>query len=123
RKAIDVDLVDVAALGLEKDLMALAVRKAHHLVLERWAIPWTDALDLTVEQRRLRNALPNELVDPFGGVQQITADLLALDTGSGEGEGDSGVVAALLSETRKVDARARQARRRPRLQTAPSETE
>ena len=42
RVAVDVDLVDVETLRLEKQLMAFPVRKPHHLVLERRAVARTD---------------------------------------------------------------------------------
>ena len=38
-KSVDVDFVDVEPLRLEKDLVALSMRKAHDLVFQRRAVP------------------------------------------------------------------------------------
>ena len=42
-KAIDVDLVDVQTLGLEKELMPVPIGKPHHLVFERRTVARTNA--------------------------------------------------------------------------------
>ena len=77
RVAVDVDLVDVEPFGLEKQLVPLAMREPHHLVLERRAVARADAADLAVEERRLANVLPHELVDTVGRVQQVAINLVA----------------------------------------------
>ena len=70
RETVDVDFLDVEALGLQKQLMSLAMRKPHHLVFERRAVARPDSGDLAVEQRRLVNVSPYELVDFVRRVQQ-----------------------------------------------------
>jgi hypothetical protein len=75
RAAVDIDLVDVEALRLEVNLMALFVGKAHHLVLERRAIPGADAGDLSVVQGRTRDVLAHDGVCAIGRVQNVTRDL------------------------------------------------
>src|SRR6476659_8193307 len=52
RKSIQVDFIDVHALGLEKQVMPLPIREAHDLIFQRWAVSWSNALNLTVIQRR-----------------------------------------------------------------------
>ncbi len=79
RVAVDVDLVDVQPLGLEEQLMPLAVRKAHHLVLERRTVARADAADLPVEEGRRVDVAANELVHAIGRVQEMTVDLRAID--------------------------------------------
>ena len=59
--------------------MPLPVREPHHLVFERRAVARTDALDLAVEERRLVDVLPHQLVDAVGRVQQVTGDLRPID--------------------------------------------
>ena len=77
RVAVDVDLVDVEPFGLEKQLVPLAVREPHDLVLERRAVARADAADLAVEERRLADVRAHELVDALGRVQQVAVDLIA----------------------------------------------
>ena len=103
--------------------MALAVREPHDLVLERRAVARADAADLTVEERRLADVLPHELVDPVRRVQQVTINLLAADLVGRERERHGRIVAALGREPRKVDAAAIEPRRRAGLQTSPGEPE
>ena len=62
RQAVDVDLVDVQAFRLEKDLMPLPVGKAHDLVFERRAVARADAGDLPVVERRPPDARADDLV-------------------------------------------------------------
>ena len=52
--------------------MPLAVRKAHDLVFERRAVTRADPADLAVEERRLADVRPHQIVDPFGRVEQMT---------------------------------------------------
>ena len=54
REAVDVDLTRFDAFRLQENLMSFAIRKANDLVFERRAVPRTDPVDLTVEQRRSR---------------------------------------------------------------------
>src|SRR5262249_21757239 len=79
REAVHVDFARADALGLEENLMAFLVRKANDLVLERRAVPRPDPLNLTIEQRRLREVRANEIANPIVGVNQIAVDLRAND--------------------------------------------
>ena len=51
RTSADVDLRHIEPLGLQKDLMTLAVGKPHHLVLQRRTVPGTDSGDSPVVER------------------------------------------------------------------------
>jgi hypothetical protein len=75
-EAVDVDFLDVQALRFEKQLVPLTVRKAHHLVFERGAIARPDTSDLTVEQRRFADVIPDESMDTIGRVKQMAVDLI-----------------------------------------------
>ena len=122
RIAVDVDLLDVEPLGLENEQMPLAVRKPHHLVLERGAIAGADTADLAVEEGGLADVGPDEVVHAPRRVQEVARDPRPVDAVGQERERHRGTVAPLLLEPREVDAAAIEARRRSRLQPAPGES-
>src|SRR5262249_11293414 len=49
REAVDIDLSSLDSFGLQKDLVALLLRKPDDLVLQRWAVPRPDPSNLPVE--------------------------------------------------------------------------
>src|SRR5262245_28436937 len=104
--------------------MPLLVRKANDLVLERRAIPWADAANLSVEQRGAFDVRPHDRADSIVGVKQMAVDLPLMNCRGLERERHGRVVAALDSErsvadTRlEINARSIQTRRRSRLQTS-----
>ena len=123
REAVDVDLVDVQTLRLEKNLVPLAVRKPHHLVFERRAIARADTGDLAVEQRRVVDVGANQLVNPVVRVEQMAVDLWPIDRVGFERKRHRRIIAALGVEATEINRSAIQAGRRPGLEPAPLETE
>ena len=105
RKSIDVDLVDVESLRLEIHLVPLPVGEAHDLVLERRAIPGTNPLDLTVEQRTLPDVPLNEIANAIIGVNQPAADLVAQRPCRVERERYWNLIASLLRKRALVHTR------------------
>jgi hypothetical protein len=71
RKPIQVDLVNVAPLRLEINLVALTLREPHDLVFERWAVARPDTLNLPVEQWRLVDVCQDDVAHAIVGVRQI----------------------------------------------------
>src|SRR5206468_5551197 len=124
-----VDLARVDAFRLQEDLVPLLVRKTHDLVLERRAVPRTDAADLTVEQRRSRDVRANEIAHAIVGVNQVTVDLRTIDSFGHERERDRWHVAALDGEcslgnrAAEIDTLAIESWRRSGLQPPPFEPE
>ena len=55
--AVDVDLVGVQPLRLEKDLVTRLVRELHHLVFDGGAVARPDAFDLAAVERRARDGV------------------------------------------------------------------
>jgi hypothetical protein len=98
RESVHVNLVDAFAFGLEKDLMALLVGKAHDLVLERRAVTRADPADLPVVERRSADAGADDAMHALVRMEQMAGDLLALDPAAHEGERDDGPVAVLRRE-------------------------
>ena len=60
--AVRVDLAGVEAFGLEKDLVARLSGEAVNLVLDRRAVPRSDALDDAGEHRRTIQSRADDLV-------------------------------------------------------------
>src|SRR6202022_2707608 len=79
RKAVHVDLVNVAALGLEINLMALAPGEADDLVFERRAVARANTSNLSVEKRRLVDVLGHKLPHALVGVNEIARHLHHVD--------------------------------------------
>src|SRR5690606_6322482 len=123
RAAVDVDLIDVDAFWLEEDLVALLVGEAHDLVFERGAVARPDSRNLPVVERRAVDVLPHECMRLAGRMEDVTGDLLALETVGQERERDGRIVAGIELESRKVNRTPIQARRRACLETPPCEAE
>ena len=69
RDPVRIDLVRVEALGLEIDLVAVALREAHDLVLDRRAVARADALDDARVHRRAVEAAADDVVGARVGVR------------------------------------------------------
>ena len=61
-EAVDVGLHGIPPLGLHKDLVAVLVSKAIDLVLDTWAIPWSDAPDAAIEHWAAVETRPQNFV-------------------------------------------------------------
>src|SRR5689334_19699593 len=70
RESIHVDLVDVETFRFQVQLMSLTLWEPHDLVFERGAVPRTDAIDLTVVERALRDVVSNEIAHTIIRVEQ-----------------------------------------------------
>jgi len=79
RDAVGIDRMIVEPLGLQKDLMALPVRKAHHLILDRGAVTRPAALDLAGIHRRTMHIGPDHLMGRRRGAGDAALDLWGRD--------------------------------------------
>src|SRR5215468_6032571 len=118
RDAIRIDLVRVPAFGLQKDLMAGLVGKAHHLVLDGRTVTWAHPFDDAGVHRRTIQGAADDLVrasvrvrNPAGELRRV---LLAL---AEEGKNRRWGIARLLDHTRIVDRAPVQPRWRPSLES------
>ena len=75
RDTVRIDLIGREAFRLEEDLVALAFRKAHDLVLDRWAVARTNALDHAGEQRRATKPAADDFVRALIGVRDPAREL------------------------------------------------
>src|SRR5262249_60358246 len=75
RNAVWIDRVIVEALGLEEDLVALALLKANHLVFDRWTVARADALDRARVHRRAGEVRLDDGVGGLGRVRDVADDL------------------------------------------------
>ena len=109
----------VKAFGLQENLVAVAVGKAHNLVLNRRTIARTNAGRATAIDRRFAEALGDDLMRGFIGIGDAAGDL-------GAGNGQSArcgqerkrrwaFVASLALNRVPIDRAAIQARWRARL--------
>ncbi len=123
REAVDVDLWNVEAFGLEEDLMRLLVGESHDLVFERWTVSRSNARNLSVVERGLADIRPDQVADAVVRIEDVAADLLAIDPPGHERERHRRLIAGFRREAREVDAVAVQARRRAGLQASPLQAE
>ena len=96
--------------------MTLLVGESHHLVFERGTVPRADAGDLAVVERRPADAVPHDLVNALGCVNEMAGNLLAGDLAGQERERDNRIVTEGFGELREIDRPPVEARRSPRLQ-------
>src|SRR5262249_17914533 len=94
--------------------------EAHHFVFEGRTISGTDPLNLSVEERRLLDVAPHELVHSGCGVKGIADYLFAFDRVRRERERNGRVVPFLAVEHGEVDRPAMQAGRGSGFQPPPS---
>ena len=116
RDAVRVDRVVVEPLGLEKDLVPLALGKAHDLVLDRRTIARADAGDLARIHRRAVEIGANDGMRRRGRHCDVADDLRRLDAVGHEREGRRRVVAGLHIEPGPVYRAAVEPRRRAGLE-------
>src|SRR5579864_8770305 len=124
RDAVRVDLVGTESLGLEENLVALALGKTDDLVLNRLTIPWADSLDDAGEERRAVQAAANDFVGTLVGVRNPARQLPRMHRAIAE-ERKYGrrIVPRLRLEPRKIDAASIQPRRGAGLEPADREFE
>ena len=116
---VHVDHIRLQPLGLDEDLVAVAVGEAHDLVFDRWAVARPHPLDTTRVHRREVQILRDDRVRGGGGVGDVAGNLPQDGKGrlgSELAEGDGALVAPLLLEDFPVQAVPVQARGRSRLQ-------
>src|SRR5262245_47791188 len=129
REAVDIDFACLLAFGLQKELMPFPLRKSHDLVFKRGTVPRPDAFDLTVEQGRARNVLPDDVVDSIRCVQQIAIDLRSRNQTGQKRKRDWRIIAPFAGKGAstdplfKVDALSIQSRWSTSLETTPLEAE
>ena len=123
RAAADVDLGHVQPFRLKEDLVPLAVRKPHHLVFQRRAVPGPDPGDPPVVERRPIPVPADQLVHLGGRMDDVTADLAAVDDPAQERERHRRAISRLFFEAAEVDAGAVEPGRRPRLQPPPRQAQ
>src|ERR1019366_1248842 len=63
--ALHVDLAGAPSFWLQEDLMRDFIGKAHDLILNGWAIPWSDAFDNACVEWRAVQVVANDLVCAF----------------------------------------------------------
>ena len=86
--AVGVDLVRMERLRLEEDVVRGAVRKPHHLVLDRGTVARAARFDLTAVHRGPVQVGPDQLVGPGGGSGDPAADLRQMgEASAGKGVG------------------------------------
>ena len=95
RDAVGVDGVVVETFGLEKDLVAVALLEAHHLVLDRGAIARADTLDGARVHRRAGEISLDDGVGRCGRMGDVAGQLRRGDPFGEEGEGPGRVIAVL----------------------------
>ena len=79
RDAVRIDRRIVEPLGLEKDLVPVALAEAHDLVLDRRAIARSAALDLPGIHRRAMHIVADDLVGRVGRAGDAALDLSVVD--------------------------------------------
>ena len=72
---VDVNLLRLASLWLEKQLVSLFVCKSHHLVFDARAISGTPRVNLAAVHRGAVKVGPDQLVDALVGVRDVTGEL------------------------------------------------
>ena len=115
--AVGVDLHHIQAFGLDEDLVAVLLGKAHHLVLDRRAVARADAFDLARIQRRTVQRAADDVVGLLAGVGDPAADLARVVGAAAQvGHHRARVIAGLFLHHRIVERTAVDARRGAGLQ-------
>ena len=123
--AVDVNLMSVQALGLEKELVCDLVGKLDDLVFNRRAVARTDGMDLSAVHGRTVDVFPDDALSFRSGPRDVARHLRIMmgDPPGAKAEGRRIVVAGLDLEARPVDGAAIEARRGSRLQPATAQAE
>ena len=77
--SVDVDLVRIEALRLEKYLVPPPIRELDDLVLDRGAVARSHALYLAAVERGPAQAVLQDVVGALIGIRDVALDLIALD--------------------------------------------
>ena len=121
--AVAVILQRVSALGLEEDLVCLAIGETHDLVLDGRAVPGPRRLDLSRIHRGPMQVVPDDVVNGRIGVRDVAIDL-ALGNPIGEKRERHGVgIAGLRFQPLEIDGASVEPRRRSRLESTELEAE
>ena len=113
----------IEAFGLNKDLVSVSIRKADDLVLNRWTISWPDPLDLTAVKSRTTEPGTNDVMGPFVGFGNMTANLPGMiDSFGQKGETRHRIIAWLRLQHGKVDRPAIDSGRSTGLQASAART-
>ena len=116
---VGIDLARLQALGLEEDLMVLALREADHLVLDGGAVPRPHPFDDAGEQRRAVEAGADDLVRARVGLGDPARHLARVQRAiPHKGKHRHRRVARLRLEVREVDRPPIEARRRTGLEAS-----
>ena len=116
RDPVRIDRVVVEPLGLEKDLVAVAVAEPADLVFDRWAIARATALDLPRKHRRAVKIGANQVMSRRGRARDAAAYLRILDLAGQSRERLRRRVARLHLQRRPVDGPTVEPGRRPGLE-------
>jgi hypothetical protein len=116
RETIHVELVRLAPLGLDEDLVRGLVGKAHHLVLDRRAVARADAADPSRVERRSMEVRPDQLVGRVGGHCQMARNLIQHQRIGEVRERPRVLVAQMPQHAGEIDRVAMNARRRAGLE-------
>ena len=115
--ALHVNFVRVRALGFQKELVAVLIRKPNYFVLDGGAVPRTYALDHARIQRRTVQVGAYDFVRSFVGVSEIARHLLFFHVPRHIGKGIDVRFAILNFQHGKIDASAVYAGGRSRFET------
>ena len=116
RNAVRIDGGVVDALGLEEDLMALAIGEAEDLVLDRWTIARPSARDRAGIDGGAMRIRPHDAVGLLRRAGDVARKLRRGDRCGQRGEEFGLGIAVLNLETLPVDGRAVEPRRGPGLE-------
>ncbi len=123
RDAVRIDRRVVEALGLEENLVPVALAEAHDLVLDRGAIARAAARDLPGIHRRAVHIRPDDVVRRLRGAGDAALDLRRFDARGEHRERLGRLVARLHLDGSPVDRGAVEPRRRAGLEPAEREAE
>src|SRR5215468_10769361 len=121
--AIGVDGDVVQPLRLQKDLVPFLRIETHHLVLDRWAVAGTDALDLLGVHGCTMEIGADQGVGRGRRIGDVAGHLGEGDLFGKEGEGNRWIVSVLTIEPCEINGPAIEARRRASLEPTKCESE
>src|SRR6266498_2255232 len=102
-------------LWLEEQLVSILIPELNYFVLNRGAVPRTDASNLSRIKRRLMEILPNCFVQLFCRVADIASDLSLFDSVSRKRKCHGPFVCLLTLKSTPVDGPSIDSGRRPRF--------
>ncbi len=123
RDAVRVHRRIVQAFRLQEDIVAILVREADNLVLDRRTIPRTPSSDLARVNSRPVDILPYNRVRRLSRPCHPACDLPIQQAGRHRTERLRLIVTRVSAQTRPIDRPSVQSRRSPRLETAKRQSE